>query len=805
MAYNATGGMPPQQLPFSKKTNKWRKLCVDVGDDHSLLNNNLSRKTFHQMVVNYDLLNGKLHMDELKKVVNPYDLEASFIPEDIQHYSIINSKLNVLRGEESERPFDFRAIVTNPNAISEMEEEKNKVVNAKVLELISDVSQSEEDFQKELQRLSDYFKFKYQDKREIRANRVINHYRREQEFDQKWNKGLVDAQAVAEEMYQFDIEGGEPIMRKLGPTHVRILRGGNEHEIEKADMIILEEYRNLGWVIDTYWDQLTPKDIKELESGVDQRGNGYPTDSMDNIDPRYGFIFAPDLPDHVAGDSIIHPDELFDSSISTNLTPYDINGNVRVLRVYWKSRRKIKKVKSYDPETGEEEFNFYPETYHCDPEKGEEEESFWINEAWEGTKIGTNIYVNMRPRPVQYNSLSNPSKCHFGIIGSIYSINDDRPFSMVDMVKPYAYLYDVMHDRLNKTLAKNVGKVIRLDFAKVPKDWSVDQWLYYIMVNGVAVEDSFKEGTQGAATGRLAASMGNANNGVIDASLGNEVQSYISILEWCSTKIGEIIGISKQREGQISNRETVGGVERATLQSSHITKWLFFVHDSVKKRCLECFLDTAKIAFKGRKVKFSNLLADGSRETIEFDGDEFAECDYGILMDNSNGAIALNQKMETLAQAALQNQAISFSTVMKIFTTESLSEKQRLVEADEERILQRRQQELEQQQQTAQMQIQTNAQIEQAKMQQEYTMAQEKNETALLVAQINSVAESQRMALMNHDNEEANTFTQKELDEKKRQFDAKVKQDAAKLELDKKKHQDDVRLKEKQLSKQNSK
>lgn len=40
-----------------------------------------------------------------------------------------------------------------------------------------------------------------------------------------------------------------------------------------------------------------------------------------------------------------------------------MNGNIRVLRVYWKSRRKIKKVKSYDPETGEEVFNFYPETY----------------------------------------------------------------------------------------------------------------------------------------------------------------------------------------------------------------------------------------------------------------------------------------------------------------------------------------------------------------------------------------------------------------------------------------------------------
>jgi len=47
------------------------------------------------------------------------------------------------------------------------------------------------------------------------------------------------------------------------------------------------------------------------------------------------------------------------------------------------------------------------------------------------------------------------------------------------------------------------------------------------------------------------------------------------LLEYIKTEMGEVCGISQQREGQISNRETVGGVERATLQSSHITEWIF--------------------------------------------------------------------------------------------------------------------------------------------------------------------------------------------------------------------------------------
>jgi hypothetical protein len=61
------------------------------------------------------------------------------------------------------------------------------------------------------------------------------------------------------------------------------------------------------------------------------------------------------------------------------------------------------------------------------------------------------------------------------------------------------------------------------------------------------------------------------------------------------------------------------------------------VHDDVKKRALECFLETAKIALKGRSKKFQYLLADNTLKVTEIDGDEFAESDYGLVVDNSDG------------------------------------------------------------------------------------------------------------------------------------------------------------------------
>lgn len=788
MAYSAIGGFPAQQLSFNKKNKVWRKKCVDFGDDHSILHHHLSRKSAYQMKIDYDLLNGKIHMDDLKAFVNPYGLDASFIPDNIQHYSVINSKLRVLRGEESDRVFDYRVVVTNPNAVSEVEEEKNKQVNEKIQQLLQSSSQDEQEFNSSLEKLSDYFQYDYQDKREQRANQLLNHYARELNIDQLFNTGFIDAYTVGEEAYQCDIEGGEPVLRKIDPRKMRVLGIGSSNKIEDADMIVLEDYWSPGKIIDVFWDVLSKDDVKAIEKGSYGKGTAY-SDEMDNVDPRYGFIPRVD----VEGSSdMIDPYTLFDDTYSSNLLPYDLNGNVRVLRVYWKSRRKIKKVKSYDPETGEEEFNFYPENYIIDPDKGEEEQAFWVNEAWEGTKIGNDIYVNMRPRPVQYNRLSNPSRCHFGIIGSIYNINGSEPFSMVDMVKPYSYMYDIYHDRLNKLLAKNMGKLVRMDFAKVPKGWDVDKWLYYMKVNGIAVEDSFKEGNVGMATGKLAGAMNNASSGVIDASLGNDIQQYITLLEWIDTQIGQLLGISKQREGQVSNRETVGGVERATMQSSHITKWLFFIHDDVKKRVLECLLETAKIAMRGRKKKFSYILADGAEKIMEIDGDEFAECDYGIVVDNSNGVQELNQKMDTLAQAALQNQALNFSTIMKIYTTTSTSEKQRMIELYERKQKQEQEQQQQQQMQLQQQQLQQDAQYKQMQMQQEYQINKDNNETKLLVAQINGQAESQRYALMNNGTVSDNEIKEKKLSEQIRQFDERMQQQADKLAFEKQKHADEV-------------
>ena len=184
-----------------------------------------------------------------------------------------------------------------------------------------------------------------------------------------------------------------------------------------------------------------------------------------------------------------------------------------------------------------------------------------------------------------------------------------------------------------------------------------------------------------------------------------------------------------------------------------------------------------------------------SMKIMDIDGDEFAECDYGLVVDNSNGTQDLNSKLDMLAQAALQNQTLSFSSIIKLYNSGSISEKTRMIEKDEEKIQQQQsqaqQQQLEAEQAANQAQLDMKIQELQAKDQ----INIRDNETKLIIAQMGSQQIDDGI-------QEVDPIKKEELLEKIRQFDNKLLLEKEKLVLDKQKHQDDVMLRNKQINKQ---
>lgn len=789
-------GFPSQQLSYKRKTKKWAEDCVAWGADRHYFDYSPVRKSVVHMKINYDLVNGIIHMDDVARYLNPDHSSALFPPDRIQHYPIMNAYLHNLRGEASARPFDWKVIVTNPNSISEIEEKKKEEWAAAMQSVVEDESLTDSQAQEQTEKLADYYTYEWQDVREMWGNEVLRHYSKEQNFKGQFLDGFMDECAVSTEVYQIGIYGGEPVLYRLNPMKLRAYMSGYSNKIEDADILVYEDYLSPGKIIDRYYDQLTSKNIKWLENPAGVEGVG-PVGAAGNYDDSYGIINGAYIVgeegtwlDGTTADYVFDSLALLPGGVGSELLPYDVNGNIRVTQVFWKSRRKIKMVTHYDQETGDELVDFYPENYIVDETAGETSQDLWVNEPWEGTRIGDHIYVNMRPMVLRFNSLDNPSACHFGIIGTIYNFNESRPFSLVDMMKEYNYLYDATSAKLVELIASNWGKLVVMDLAMKPKDWEVEKWMYFARVNKTLIKDSFNEGNYGASLGKLAGGLNNASSGVVDADWGSSIQFYISLLDSIELKMAKLIGMTPQRMGQIQNRETVGGVERATLQSSYITDYLFQQHDDTIRRVLTAFLEASKMCFRGRTKKFQYILSDGSRKMMAIDGNLYAESDYGLLVDNSDDTKRLESDIKFFAQAAAQRGVMDTSAILRLYQSGSISEKVRMVENAERRMQRRMEQQKQQEVQAEQQMAQINQQFEMQKLQQQDVLNQRDNATKIEVAKINAQAEYMRLGVYADQNDpefikENQKIEREKLAEQIREFDAELRQKDKELAQDK--------------------
>jgi len=529
-------------------------------------------------------------------------------------------------------------------------------------------------------------------------------------------------------------------------------------------MIIEDGYLNVGQLIDEYYDVLKESDIKKLEKG--SSANKGLTNSMfthQHLSPEYS---VDDLIGSSDEDSILSTPNIFGTySLSGG---FDENGRVRRTRVLWKSMRKIGIVKFTD-ENGDLIKALVPEQYEADEERGEEVEWHWISEWWEGTKIANDIYVKIQPRPVQFREMTNLSKCHPGIVGIINNVNSSKVTSFVSALKPLQYLYDEFTYRMQTLFMTSYGTIATLDISQIPDGWNMDKWLYYAITHKWAVKDPMKEGNEGAARGKLAGHMNQGPN-TYDLSQGNLIQQNLLMMEYIENRANEVAGITPQRKGSISNRETVGGAERAVVQSSHRTEKWFSLHDHVKLRAYRILIETAKAAWKEQSFKRKFFMDDMTEALLEFDGQTFNEAEYGVMVNNATQDTKLKSLLENSMQILLQNN-VPVSSIVDIYRTGDLSTMQRKIEQKEQEIAQREAEQNEAVIKQREQEAQLRAQSEQAERDLKERNNIRDNETKMLTSDnVELDAENLRQERQKHNDKmaaekEKLTLTDKKIEE----------------------------------------
>lgn len=725
--YNSA--FPRQKLPLSKKGKKWQEDCVNyiIGEGNVTSGGN-STSYYGELQTYYNLYNSIFDEKDFKSITNPFKVEDGF-PATPHDFNIIRPKVDLLIGEETKRPLNFRVIRTSQEATSEMQEKEKQMILQYIEAAITAKMSPEEaqQFREQLQsgeimppeQIAKYMDKDYKDIVENTAYHSLTYLREKLDLDNEFIKGWKDGLISGREIYYVGVLNAEPYAERVNPICFSYDKSPDLDFIEDGSWCCRKMRMPITEVYDRYYDKLEEKDLDKLEEMIGSTPGR-------NLGDRSPVDMGIQLR--------IYDNPIFEGSGKSL---------VNVWHCCWKSFKKIFYVTTTD-DAGQSQINIVDETYQ--PVGNEVSvEPDWIIEVWEGYRAGSDLYFGIQPIEYQHVSIDNPNSQKLPYCGAIYSNTNSKPRSLVSILKPLQYMYIVLWYRLELAIARDKGKVVNMDITQIPKSMNISpaKWMHYLSSVGVNFINPYEEGWN--IPGREGGKPAQFNQiTALDLTMSNVIAEYIQLMDKIEELAGTISGITQQREGAVSTSEMVGNVERSVVQSSHITEPLFWVHNQCKRRVLNMLLNTAKGAWEETgKQKLQYIFDNGERAFLDITPKFYYE-DMDVFVSDTSKDLENIQKLQQLIQPAMQNGA-SLLEAAEILTNDNfniIKQKLKDMQTRQEQIQQQQQEaEAQQQQQLQQMQNEAKQQelmLQEAQMDLQRYQIDQDNQTKIAVAQINA-------------------------------------------------------------------
>lgn len=659
--------IPKQKIARSRKSKDWARECIRAFINRS----SFSTSTKHTVQTYYEAYNGNLREADYNYVTNPYNSEAwskKNFPARLRNYNILKPVVDLLLGEKAKRPLAYQVVVRNADISSRYDKFRKKQIEEYMQQLIIneanaqgiDTGMPSEELPVPEEHIEQVLE-SYRDSRAIIGQEVLNYLFDWLTMEDLMQKLFFDW-LVAGECYTYkDVCMNDVEYSVVSPLDIDFEKGPDVDYIEDSDWVVRRQIMSVNQVVDRFYDVLTPKEIDQLEQPHGKyRGNEGGARSM--------FVSKPEE----------------DES----------DRMVEVLHVCWKSFSRVG-IMQYTDELGQPQEMVIDESY----KKSEEDNItyYWVNEVWEGYQIDKDIYVSVQPHVVQRNEMNNISVCKMPYNGRIYSNRHSDNISIISMGLPYQVLYNVFHYRLELSIAKNKDKIMLMEMNTIPKrhGWDEEKFMYYADAMGYAFIDSTAEGKNNE---RVTFNQYQ----VLDMSLGQYIAAQFQLLQAIKSEWEEMIGISRQRKGQIKTSDGVGTTERAVFQSSVISEELFRRFEAFIEKEYQGLLDTSKIAWREGK-KMTYVTSDLRTAMINIDPQEFQEAEYGVFVKNTSREQDKLNQMRNMALSFAQNGSEP-STIAEILDSNNFSKIKGYLQEVEEKQKAMQEQQNQMQQQVAQQQ-----------------------------------------------------------------------------------------------------
>jgi hypothetical protein len=749
-----------------KQDESWIKNTMDYFANKSYAEYVKNRDTF---VKNYDLVKGILRMEDFyqEPVVSSFTqtLEANLnLPSYVKMYSIITTPLNELVGEISKRPDAFRVKAFDDDSQAEELEFKTGILQEYIMnearqkiltkaQLDGQELEDEEVQQMTLDQVKDELD-SYTSVAEKWANHILTCQKAEFNLKEKSEDAFRDMLISAREFYHiyednsklgFNIEVANPKNTWFLTTPDRKYVSDPTGRAQGAYAAGIVQVMELSEIIEAIPD-LTKEEIDHLRSSLQDYGL---------INVRESNLGNPDATpgiDSVQYDTydplVLQTRMIIESEMKENddgLKDFlGLTSNVSsfgykyvVVRAYWISKKKIGKL-IYTDEMGNEQSMLVDENYKSKTIPTEISlEWGWINQWYQGIKIGPDIY-HIKP----YKLLS-----YCPIIGLVHEVKNTEAKSLVDLMKPFQVLYNVCMNQLYTLLEKEVGKVYltSIRHIPVPKDGdaqdALDIWELEARNRGVVFIDDSPENLKSPSSFNQFRD--------IDLTRTQEIQSRYTLAMQLKQECWELVGMSKQRMGSVSASESATGTNAALTQSYSQTEPLFVAHEYVLGQLYQAIIDAALYVESSKpQSTLSYITSDGESAFVQVNGTDLRFRDLKVFLTNRPEDQKMFNELRGLSQAVIQNGG-SLHDIIELYSTDSVRKMKKVFKSlkDKQDAMQQQQLDLQQQQQQ-QQQEQAMAQIQQAQEAQEKQLAHDdyqkeldrinKKEIALIAAESKS-------------------------------------------------------------------
>lgn len=633
-----------------------QKRANDFEHTKSVMDHYANAVTFLDEIINpttrdtrifYEAYNNRLPDSYFRYVVNPLNSsnnEYTNWPARLRPYSIIRPNVDLLEGEYEKRPFSFAVKVHNADAVNQYQDQLYKDILASLeQQFINGLNENGQETGLPSQPYEPPVKIKaayqsnYRDKRAEMAEVALNIIIDQQHLEEKL-KRLFRDWLIAGEVFSYKgIRGNKMVYERVSPLDLDYDKSPDCEYVEDGSWAVRRMYLTPAEVIDNFYEELGEDELDLIE---DQNG-------------------------HLAFRAV------GTGAQATLRDDRDLRRTkVVVFHIVWKYMVKIGILSYINPMTGETETTEVPETFKPDKEKGETVEWYWVNEVWEGYRIGAgtgakdkSIYIGIQPVPGQRNTCNNLSECKLPYNGKRFSDTHSQNVSIVEMGLAYETLHRILHFQMEKTIAKSKGKIILMDQNAIPKKhgWDEEKFFYWADATGWALIDRNQPGADK-----------NFNQyTVLDMSLYQHIENLISLMTFVKTEWDELLGITRQRKGQVKASDSASGTQTAVDQSTVISEKVFSRFEEFVRGELQGLLDLSKLAWsEGHEQMYQG---DDMRTAIlSIDPGEYTEMDMGVYISRSARDLANLEMVRQQVQAFSQNGA-SPSTIVDVVQARSLS------------------------------------------------------------------------------------------------------------------------------------